>query len=235
MKSGDKLNLSSFKIMVTNDCNLSCSYCYVGKKKGTFMDKKTARKLLDFMYKSRDCYISVSFNGGEPLLNPSMVKFITEETSSLLTNCNYSMTTNGTIACNDIIDFLIKYKFDLSISLDGDETSHNLNRKYTSGKGTHRDTLAMIEKLDLRNYGYNIRSTINPNTVDRMYENALYLMSITQMPIIAIINSDPKQWKRKDLEKYKSSLQKIKKYENRLGRFEGEYQYMVLNIGLKKY
>ena len=57
------------------------------------------------------------------------------------------MTTNGTLMTEDVIEFLVKYEFNLMISLDGDKKSHDINRRFKTGKGSFDIILENLSRL----------------------------------------------------------------------------------------
>lgn len=111
---------------MTDDCNLDCSYCY--QKKGeTYLDIITAKNAVDFFYPffSLDCFIN--FYGGEPLLAFEKIKeiidYIKAKNSGSKKTLQYSITTNGSLLNNDILQFLSKYKFSILLSFNDSESS----------------------------------------------------------------------------------------------------------------
>lgn len=64
------------------------------------------------------------------------------------------MTTNGTLMTEDVIEFLVKYEFNLMISLDGDKKSHDINRRFKTGKGSFDIILENLSRLKAYNEEY---------------------------------------------------------------------------------
>lgn len=137
-------NIRQIVIEVTDDCNLACSYCVYGQFYDNY-DKRTGKKqtfenvciLLDYLIDlwtsdlnlSFENIIYISFYGGEPLLNISLIK----KTVSYLNNLNlkylkfvYAMTTNAVLLYK-YMDFIVQNKFNLLVSLDGNK-DQNVNR-----------------------------------------------------------------------------------------------------------
>lgn len=134
------LNLRQIVFEVTDSCNLKCKYCGYGEFYGSY-DKREeqnlpfekAKLLIDYLFSlwkdsNVDFYnrvLTVSFYGGEPLLNISFIKQIQEylETTYIdYLDIKYSMTTNA-ILLDRYMDYLVEHKFSLLISLDGDRES----------------------------------------------------------------------------------------------------------------
>ena len=132
------LTTSQIIFEVTDKCNFQCKYCGYGELYGNYDERNTkdadtnnAKSFIDYYFKlcSKHNHInknfSIGFYGGEPLLNINFIKDMIgylEENYPI--NYKYSTTTNGLLLKRDI-DYLIEKKFNLSISLDGDELSNS--------------------------------------------------------------------------------------------------------------
>lgn len=143
--------LATLVLNVTNKCNLSCTYCYeYGEDKLTGdessgkarMDDKTARDSIDFLMRSSGDrpQVSITFFGGETLLNFDAIKTATEyaeeQGNKNGKRVHYSLTTNATLLTDDIVDFLTSHRFGITISIDGDKDEQDRHRSYKSGKGS---------------------------------------------------------------------------------------------------
>ncbi len=145
-------SLGQLILNVTERCNMRCSYCvYSGKfsyertHSDKMMNAEVARRAIEyFMTRTADSgTIAVSFYGGEPLLNFSVIREAVEFSRQLHATLNrtgklvFSITTNGTLLNNEEIRrFLEINKFSLVVSLDGPKSVHDSQRRYLSGKGT---------------------------------------------------------------------------------------------------
>ena len=123
---------------VTDACNLRCKYCayadlYEGydERKSSDFSFHRAKLVIDYLYEfwrknaSKEYIhpIRVSFYGGEPTLNMVLIRQIIDYVEKLPPiGCSYvyNMTTNA-ILLDRYMDFMVEKKFDLLISLDGDE------------------------------------------------------------------------------------------------------------------
>jgi uncharacterized protein len=144
---------------VTEKCNLRCSYCvYSGKYTGkrTHSEKQmsleTAKKAVDKFLERASDRCSISFYGGECLLNFRLIKSITDYVTERSTKeVNWSMTTNGTLLTPEICAYLVKRGFILNISLDGPKHIHDRYRIFKDGTGTFD---IIIKNLDYMNANY---------------------------------------------------------------------------------
>jgi Arylsulfatase regulator (Fe-S oxidoreductase) len=126
-------------LQVTQQCNLRCKYCaysgnyYNRSHTSNRMDFETAKKAIDFYLKRSEKadQLALSFYGGEPLLEFELIKkcvsYILQRKGDK--KILFTMTTNGTLMTEDVIEFLVKYEFNLMISLDGDKKSHDIKSK----------------------------------------------------------------------------------------------------------
>lgn len=136
-------------VIPTLRCNLKCVYCYSKAKgeeeKGYDMDEETAKKTVDFIFQSPSKVITIEFQGGEPLLNFDIIRFITGYAKDLnqkyKKNLSFQLVTNLTLMDDEILDFLMKEKIGISTSLDGNELVHNKNR------GEYSKTVNWIKKI----------------------------------------------------------------------------------------
>lgn len=153
-------------LQVTQNCNFKCRYClYASDSKierhhaKEDMKWETAKKSIDFLYEhsSDSNNISISFYGGEPLLNFQLINDIVcyVENKFFSKNVSFVMTINGSLLNRKVIEFIVKHDFKISISLDGDEKIQNKHRRFfDSGDGTYRNVINNIKELRQYNKEY---------------------------------------------------------------------------------
>lgn len=177
--------------IVTEDCNLGCSYCYQQSKKKTKMDIPTAKKAVDLLFEEdarNSKYINndnseaiiIDFIGGEPLMAMDTMDFIItyfyHKAISLrhrwAENAMFHVTTNGTLNKSRKFQRMLKLygdKLSVGISIDGNEELHDSCRVYkNSTKGSYKD----VEEA------FNEYLKINPNAATKLTvapENISYL------------------------------------------------------------
>lgn len=173
-------------LQVTQQCNMRCNYCaYSGNyfnrsHASNRMSFETAKKAIDFYLARSDKAdaIYVSFYGGEPLLEFELIKQCVNYTLEHKGDktVGFPMTTNGTLLTEEVIKFLVKHKFTLMISLDGDKESHDVNRIFKTGGGsfdTILKNLKALKKYDEKYYKENVMfNCVISNTTDfeRVYK-----------------------------------------------------------------
>jgi len=155
-------------VIPTLKCNQNCVYCQAKPKNdiNLFMTKETAIKVLDFIFKSPSQAITIEFQGGEPLLNWDVVKFIVEEARKINNefekkDLRISMVTNLTLMDDEKLDFLIKNNVSICTSLDGPKYVHDKNRIYLENKGTYDDVIKWIKKINKEYKKRNVKMKLN--------------------------------------------------------------------------
>ena len=120
---------------IAHDCNLACRYCFAeeGEYKGdrSLMSAEVGKKALDFLIKNSGNRINleVDFFGGEPLMNFDVVKEIVSYGRELEKTHHkkfrFTMTTNGVLLNDDIMEFLNKEMSNVVLSIDGRKEVHD--------------------------------------------------------------------------------------------------------------
>lgn len=143
--------------VVTNSCNMSCVYCQAQsnmQKHRGLMTEETAQKAVDIALSSNSNYLTFEFQGGEPLINYDVIKFIIlySEENSRGKTIQYNVVSNLTMLTDEMLDFFAEHNVSISTSLDGNENAHNKNRPYIGGNGTFedvKDKLKTVKKANL--------------------------------------------------------------------------------------
>lgn len=138
--------------VVTTACNMNCVYCQAnnGKKcSNLFMTKEIAEKAVKIALESPTRCLSFEFQGGEPLLNFEIIKYIVElaEKDKGDHEINYNVVSNLTLLTDEMIAFFKSYEFGISTSLDGSEEVHNSNRMLLDGTGTFDKVVNGVDRL----------------------------------------------------------------------------------------
>lgn len=187
-------NMTMLILQVTQNCNFRCRYCTyaynskIGRTHSTkTMSWEIAKKSIEYLslHSSNTSDVSIAFYGGEPLLNFDLIKKSVKYAKNIMADkkITFSMTTNLYILTDDMIDFFIKNKFDLLVSLDGSEDIQNKHRRLSADGGdTYKVVFQNITNLKMKNEKYfysHIRFNPvvyfdeNPLTVLQYYKNIL--------------------------------------------------------------
>jgi len=144
-------------IVTTLRCNSNCIYCHASsrsaKEKKFDMTIEAAKKTVDFIFQSPAMSLFIEFQGGEPLLNFDVIKYIIEYSNEINKIHNktlsFSLVTNLYYMTEDILEYLESHKVNLSTSLDGPKELHNKNRP--AKKDSYHIIVSWIIKIKKRN------------------------------------------------------------------------------------
>lgn len=142
--------------VVSLRCDYTCQYCQVSRqtddKTAYDMSEETANRSLDFVFKSPSPAVKIEFQGGEPLLNFEIIKYVVlaaiERNKQHKKHLLFVITTNLTFLSDDVLTFCLEYGIFLSTSLDGPEDLHNKNRPRPLKNG-YKLTVDGIKKAQL--------------------------------------------------------------------------------------
>jgi uncharacterized protein len=93
--------------------------------------------------------VYLGFYGGEPLLRFDFIKQCVEYADQQLSNRphRFSITTNGSLLSDEIVDYLVRHRFIVTISMDGPKEIHDRNRRFADGKATFYHVFRGIERM----------------------------------------------------------------------------------------
>lgn len=142
---------------IAHTCNLNCSYCFAsqGKYHGerALMSFETGKRALDFLVENSGgrTNLEVDFFGGEPLMNFDVVKQLVAYARSIEKQAGkkfrFTLTTNGVLIDDDVIDFANKEMSNVVLSLDGRKEVHDRFRVDYAGKGSWEKIVPKFQKL----------------------------------------------------------------------------------------
>ena len=164
---------------IAHDCNLACKYCFAeeGEYHGrrALMSFEVGKKALDFLVANSGSRrnLEVDFFGGEPLMNFDVVKQLVEYGRSIEEANNkkfrFTLTTNGVLLNDDIIEFANKEMSNVLLSVDGRKELHDMMRPTRNHKGSSYDIIMPKFKkvAESRNQmNYYVRGTFTHNNLD---------------------------------------------------------------------
>lgn len=170
-------------LYLTDNCNLRCKYCYEGSSKNkSYLSSDVLKATLDYLIKisGDNERINLVLLGGEPLLNKKILfalfDLMDKEYKNYRKRFRFETTTNGVLLDEKIMDIIETYNIDLSVSIDGDRYSHNINRVCIDGKDVFDIILGNVKRLIKRNINFRARMTVAQNNVNYLLSNIKYLM-----------------------------------------------------------
>ena len=230
---------------VAHTCNLNCSYCFasLGKYQGdrALMSFEVGKQAFDFLIANSGTRknLEVDFFGGEPLMNWDVVKRLVAYARSIEKehnkNFRFTLTTNGMLIDDDVIDFANREMSNVVLSLDGrPEVNDHFRRDY-AGKGSYETIVPKFQKLVKARGGknYYVRGTFTHNNVD--FTNDLFHMAdlgFTELSMEPVVcpPDDPYALTEEDLprlfEQYEILAKEMIK-RKREGRGFTFYHYML--------
>lgn len=142
--------------VVTTACNGDCMYCQAKSEQTTRrlkMNRETAEKAVRIALQSPAEGLSFEFQGGEPLMNFDCIRHIVEYAEKVNTSkhINFNMVSNLTLLTDEMLQFLTAHHVQISTSLDGPASVHNLNRPYQNKGGMYQDAVVRMAQLHKAN------------------------------------------------------------------------------------
>ncbi len=149
--------LKAICLHVAHGCNMDCEYCFAGKGdysgKSGIMSAEVGKRALDYLVENSGSrrHLEVDFFGGEPLINWDVCKEIVaygreieKKTDKIF---NFTLTTNGVLIDEDVIDFTNREMGNVVLSMDGRRKTHDRMRRSKSGGGTYDAIMGNFKDL----------------------------------------------------------------------------------------
>lgn len=150
---------------VAHTCNLNCSYCFAsqGRYEGerALMSFEVGKRAMDFLIENSGTRrnLEVDFFGGEPLMNFDVVKRLVAYARSVEKergkHFRFTLTTNGVLIDDDVIDFANREMSNVVLSLDGRKEVHDRYRVDYAGNGSWEKIVPKFQKLVQARQGKN--------------------------------------------------------------------------------
>lgn len=169
--------ITNLTLNVSHACNLACTYCFAGHGhyggKSSQMSKITARRAIDLLLElsAQQTQITIVFFGGEPLLNIPVIKdsvtYAKEQALRYGKSISFSMTTNGLLLSDELIEYFDENQVYILISIDGSRQIQDMQRPLPNGKGSYDILLPRVQALSKHRKGrISARSTITRQNVE---------------------------------------------------------------------
>lgn len=195
-------------MLLTNDCNLACSYCFESNKGKDYMPKEMALDILKATYNQVDPMAGIftlNMFGGEPLMNWETFKAVCDYVLENNLKIRITATTNLTLLTDEMIDYIDELSIPVLVSVDGIKEVHDKHRCNSFDK-----VIENMKKLIDRDLGYLIeaRMTVAPDTAKYMYESVKMLVDLGINNIANVPASDL-EWDAQSIQDYKDNYEKI--------------------------
>lgn len=209
---------------IAHDCNLACKYCFAeeGEYHGrrAMMSFEVGKKALDFLVANSGNRVNleVDFFGGEPLMNWDVVKQLVEYGRSLEKPNNkkfrFTLTTNGVLLNDEIMEYLNKEMSNVVLSLDGRKEVNDNMRPFRTGQGSYDLIVPKFQKLaESRNQtNYYVRGTFTRDNLDFSEDVKHFAdLGFKQMSIEPVVGpeEDPYSIREQDLPQIMEEYDKL--------------------------
>ena len=230
---------------VAHTCNLNCSYCFAsqGNYHGdrAVMSLEVGKRALDFLIENSGTRrnLEVDFFGGEPLMNFDVVKelvaYAREREKECGKNFRFTLTTNGLLINDDVIDFANRECSNVVLSLDGRKEVHDRYRVDYAGNGSWERIVPKFQKLVAAREGknYYMRGTFTHANPDFLEDIKVMLdlgFNELSMEPVVCAPDDPSALTEEDLpivlEQYEK-LAELMLERHREGKPFTFYHYMI--------
>ena len=234
--------VNSVTLMVCQECNLRCSYCF--GEGGEYKDKgkmsyETGKEAIKFGFEnSNQDSLSIVFFGGEPLIQFELIKkwvtYSNEEASKRNKKVSFAITTNATLVTDEVAKLFKENNFNVTISIDGDKEDNDKNRFYSSMRGAYDNIIRGVQKLQQYNVNVVARGTVTSKNINMMknwkhlislgFKSVHFAPAVNLLQIKDLIQYDKEDKRMVDYffeclrKKDYKSLQKMHNVENYLNR-----------------
>ena len=169
---------------IAHDCNLRCEYCFAGKgdycQGRMLMTEEVGKAAIDYLlhYSQGRHNLEVDFFGGEPTINFDVVKKVVEYARSKEKEFDkkfrFTITTNGLILNDDMMDFINREMYNVVCSVDGRKEINDRVRARVDGSGCYDAIIPHFQELIRRreasgndeNWQYYVRCTFTKYNKD---------------------------------------------------------------------
>ena len=230
---------------IAHTCNLNCAYCFAsqGKYHGdrALMSFEVGKRALDFLIENSGTRhnLEVDFFGGEPLMNFDVVKQLVAYARSIEKekgkNFRFTLTTNGMLIDDDVIEFANKECSNVVLSLDGRKEIHDRFRVDYQGRGSWEKIVPLFQKLVKARGGkdYYMRGTFTHANPDFLKDIQVMLdlgfNELSMEPVVCAAG-DPSELTEEDMpivmEQYEK-LAELMLQKDKEGKPFTFYHYMI--------
>lgn len=219
--------------IVTEDCNLRCTYCYQAHKNNKHkMTFDIAKKAVDYVLGNPQIFdaeaVLWDFIGGEPLLEIELIDKIVDYIKinsyksghKWAKNYRINIGTNGILYDRQNVQRFIKKnkdKLNIGITIDGTKEKHDMHRVYCNGKGSYDDVMKNVHQWKSDFPNSTTKVTFSSEDLPYLKESIIHLWEsgISVVPANVVFEN---VWKEHDDEIYEKQLRELADYviENEL-------------------
>jgi uncharacterized protein len=203
------MEIANLSLVVTEECNFNCSYCYQEKEK-KYMSQATIEKAIAFFYPYLKKEAEIVFWGGEPLLAFDNIKYtvnrLQEKNKQGKKKIKFYFTTNGSLLNEDKLAFFNSHGFDIMLSFDG--PTQDTARK----AGSSKQITGLIKQVQkYPDIVFSVNSVFTPETADRLSSSLRFIIELG-VPEILISLSSIHPWPQKTLDMLTKEYERLVEY-----------------------
>jgi His-Xaa-Ser system radical SAM maturase HxsB len=124
-------------VVATLRCNETCVYCHASRANmdavGTDMTEETAERVVDFIFRTTSPWVTIEFQGGEPLVNFPVVKrvieYALEKNRAAAKDLEFTLVSNLSLMDDEKLEYLLGHKVQICTSVDGPQALHDKQRR----------------------------------------------------------------------------------------------------------
>lgn len=197
-------------VMLTNQCNCACAYCFEERRKER-MSLQIAKDAMAFVHSVNDQHPGFTFFGGEPMLEfDSIIAPLVEWSKTAFeTPTRFAMTTNGTLFTRERLDFLKKNDISFMLSMDGDKTAQSGNRPLRDGRNSFDVVMEHIPHILELWPMQSFRETLTQHNVGSLFDDIIFFSSIGCKNLMVV----PDLFEEWSQENVKELERQIRQYE----------------------
>lgn len=224
-KQEEKIKVSWIDLLLTEQCNFNCDYCYV-KQSGKEMTLDTAKKAIDWAKSFGGERIIVNLFGGEPFLAKELILQIIDyvkDDSRIALMCS----TNGSIYDEELVNALLSNKFHMQISMDGVKEAQEAHR------GNFEQVYKNARKFLAKKNDISVRPTITPKTAPYLEESIrlFYEMGFGGVSAQCLISG---VWSDYDLAEYRKQYKQVANFYLELLKDNRHFRIKFLEDTIKR-
>lgn len=197
-------------LVLTHACDLRCRYCYTGEKKGVHMNLATARRALDLGFANPGAVLHLSFFGGEPLLNWSVLEATAKDAlargAAQGVPLTLQVTTNGSLLDQARAERLHELGVYVALSFDGE--AQDATRPRVDGSPSSPATRRALDLLLERPESFSVILVVDPATVDTM-AGSVRAMFDSGVDRVVLNPNWGAAWSEADLERWSAAYRTI--------------------------
>lgn len=196
---------------IAHDCNLACRYCFAeeGEYHGRreLMSYEVGKAALDFLIANSGSRrnLEVDFFGGEPLMNFQVVKELVaygrEQEKLHNKNFRFTLTTNGVLLNDDIMEFANREMANVVLSIDGRKEVNDFMRPFRKGAGSYDFIVPKFRKFaeSRKQTNYYVRGTFTHHNLD-FSSDVLHLadLGFQQISVEPVVAADTEDYAIKE-------------------------------------